>query len=91
MVPVASWPLRAAGRRPAAAQALRAVSRDGVGRIIDWAARRAATAKLSLHLGSLTELLHEADYFARGGSGIIDAGHVQHAVDARNLAHRPAP
>ncbi|HOP16750.1 MAG TPA: ATP-binding protein [Gammaproteobacteria bacterium] len=67
-------------------EALRAVSRDGVGRIIDWAARRAGDGeKLSLHLGSLTELLYEADHFAvRGGSGIIDAGHVQQAVDARN-------
>ena len=85
---------RGAGRELAYAQlvaalqqreALRAVSRDGVGRIIDWAARRAGDGeKLSLHLGSLTELLHEADHFAaRGGSGIIDAGHVQHAIDAR--------
>ncbi|MGB5453517.1 MAG: ATP-binding protein [Sedimenticolaceae bacterium] len=65
--------------------ALRPVSRDAVGRTIDWAARRAGDGeKLSLHLGSLTELLQEADHFAgRAGSESIGSEHVQQAIDAQ--------
>ena len=66
-------------------ESLRPVSRDGVGRMIDWAARRARDGeKLSLHLGSLTELLQEADHFAgRADSARVEADHVQQAIDAQ--------
>ena len=64
---------------------LRPMHRDGVGRVIDWAARRAGDGeKLSLHLGSLIELLQEADHYAgRAGSERIEAEHVQQAIDAQ--------
>lgn len=65
--------------------ALRPFGREGVARVIDWAARRAHDGeKLSLHLGSLTELLQEADHFAaRAGDEKIESGHVQQAIDAQ--------
>jgi lon-related putative ATP-dependent protease len=64
---------------------LRPILRDGVGRIIDWAARRARDGeKLSLHLGSLSDLLQEADHFAgRAASDRVAAEHVQQAIDAQ--------
>jgi lon-related putative ATP-dependent protease len=64
---------------------LRPLSRDAVARTIDWAARRADDGeKLSLHLGSLTELLQESDHFAgRAASPQVGAEHVQQAIDAR--------
>jgi lon-related putative ATP-dependent protease len=64
---------------------LRPVSRDGVARMIDWAARRARDGeKLSLHLGGLIELMQQADYFAsEGGGRSIDRHHVQAAIDAQ--------
>ncbi len=64
---------------------LRPVQRDGVGRLIDWSARRAGRGeKLSLHLGSLSQLLQEADHFAeQAGSERIEAAHVQQAIDAQ--------
>ncbi len=66
-------------------EGLRPVSRDGVGRMIDWAARRARDGeKLSLHLGSLTDLLQEADHFAAlADSEHIAAAQVQSAIDAQ--------
>lgn len=66
-------------------EGLRPVSNDGVARVIDWAARRARDGlKLSLHLGSLTELLQEADHYAgREGAERVSAGHVQQAIDAQ--------
>ncbi len=65
--------------------ALRPVGRAGVARTIDWAARRAGDGeKLSLHLGSLSRLLQEADYFAgRDGATRIEAAHIQQAIDAQ--------
>jgi len=64
---------------------LHPVSRDGVARMIDWAARRAGDGeKLSLHLGSLTELLQQADHYAgKANSEHIEAAHVQQAIDAQ--------
>jgi lon-related putative ATP-dependent protease len=64
---------------------LRPVSRDGVARVIDWAARRARDGdKLSLHLGSLSELMQEADHFAAlADSARIEAAQVQAAIDAQ--------
>lgn len=66
-------------------ESLRPVSADGVGRLIDWSSRRARDGqKLSLHLGSLTDLLREADHFAeRDQSAKTGAGHVQQAIDAQ--------
>ena len=66
-------------------ETLRAVTRTGVARVIDWAARHAGDGdKLSLHLGSLTRLLQEADHFAaRADSPSIDVAHVQQAIDAQ--------
>jgi lon-related putative ATP-dependent protease len=65
--------------------ALRPLSRDAVVRVIDWAARRSHDGeKLSLHLGSLTDLLQEADHFAsRADVARIEAGHIQQAIDAQ--------
>ena len=64
---------------------LRPVGRDGVARVIDWAARRAHDGeKLSLHLGSLTNLLQEADHFAARADAVrVEAQHVQQAIDAQ--------
>ncbi len=64
---------------------LRPLTREGVARTIDWAARRADDGeKLSLHLGSLTELLQEADHFAaRSEAPQVTAAHLQQAIDAR--------
>jgi lon-related putative ATP-dependent protease len=64
---------------------LRPLHREGVARVIDWAARRARDGrKLSLHLGSLTELLQEADYYAGKDNGaLVNADHVQQAIDAQ--------
>ncbi len=64
---------------------LKPIGRDAVGRVIDWAARRARDGeKLSLHLGGLTQLLHEADHFAtRAASERVDREHVQQAIDAQ--------
>ena len=66
-------------------EGLRPVDREGVGRMIDWAARRARNGeKLSLHLGSLTELLQEADHFAAlADNARIEAAQVQAAIDAQ--------
>jgi lon-related putative ATP-dependent protease len=65
----------------------RALSAAGVCRIIDQSAREAEdSAKLSLHLGYLTDLLHEADFWAgRDGSALIEPHHVRHAIDQRRL------
>ena len=65
--------------------ALHPVSRDGVARIIDWSARRAHdNEKLSLHLGSLADLMQEADHFARlADKPLIDASDVQAAIEAQ--------
>jgi predicted ATP-dependent protease len=66
-------------------EGLRPVSRGGVGRIIDWAARRARDGeKLSLHLGSLSELMQEADHFAALADSLqVGAEQVQAAIDAQ--------
>ncbi len=66
-------------------EGLRPLSPEGVARVIDWSARRAHDGeKLSLHLGSLVELLQEADYFAeRGAVARIGQAQVQLAIDAQ--------
>ena len=62
---------------------LRFIDREGVARIIEHCARRANDAeKLSLHMGNLTDLLREADYWSgQAGSDTIRAEDVQHAID----------
>lgn len=62
---------------------LHPVSRDGVARIIEQSARHARDGeKLSLHMGSLTDLLKEADYWAVAeNSKRIEKRHVQQALD----------
>lgn len=59
------------------------ISRSGVARIIEQSARHARDGeKLSLHMGSLTDLLKEADYWAQQEqSGRIEKSHVQQALD----------
>jgi lon-related putative ATP-dependent protease len=66
-------------------EGLRPITRAGVGRIIDWAARHAHHGeKLSLHLGNLSELLQEADHFAGlAHSPHVASEHVQTAIDAQ--------
>ena len=62
---------------------LHPVSRAGVERIIEQSARLARDGdKLSLHMGSLTDLLKEADYWAvQEASTRIERQHVQRALD----------
>ena len=61
------------------------LSAAGLCRMIDQGAREAGDgARLSLHIGELVDLLHEADYWAtHAGSAHIDAAHVEQAVDHR--------
>ncbi len=67
-------------------EGLRDISRDGVARIIEESARRAWDGeKLSLHMGSLLDLLREADYWAgRAESKLVRPKDVQDAIDAQN-------
>ncbi len=56
-----------------------------VGRVIEESSRFAEDAeKLSLEVGSVTDLMQEADLYAReGAADAIDVSHVQRAVDER--------
>ena len=60
------------------------LDRDGVARVIEYAARhREDRERLSLHRGRLDQLLAESDYWARqAGADQISAEHVRAAVDA---------
>ena len=63
---------------------LRPFSRAGVARVIDQAARHVEDGeRLSLHMGSLDDLLREADYYA-GQDNAVHVGdtHVESAIDA---------
>ena len=64
---------------------LRPLDRSGVARVIEHAARLAGDAeKLSLHVRALCDLLREADFFAgQAGAAVVDASHVQQAIDAQ--------
>jgi len=55
----------------------------GVARVIEQCARHAEDGeKISLHMGSLIDLLYESDYWAeQDESNIVSASHVQQAVD----------
>jgi predicted ATP-dependent protease len=64
-------------------EGLRPLTRDGVGRLLEHAARRAQDSfKLSTEIEHLGDVLHEAD-FQTGTAGAIDAAAVQRAIDAR--------
>jgi lon-related putative ATP-dependent protease len=60
-------------------------NREAVARIIEHSSRMSGdTRKLSTHLRSVADLLHESDYYARAGQvTTVDAGHVQQAIDAQ--------
>ncbi|MET0087788.1 MAG: ATP-binding protein [Sedimenticola sp.] len=64
---------------------LRHIESDGVARVIEFSARRADDGeKLSLHMGSLLDLLRESDYWAtRNESELIGRSDVQAAIDAQ--------
>ncbi|WP_173977956.1 Lon protease family protein [Magnetospirillum sp. UT-4] len=65
-------------------ESLKPVDRSGVARVIEQASRDVEdSGKLSTHMGSLADLVREADYWAgRDGAGVISAAHVQQAVEA---------
>jgi lon-related putative ATP-dependent protease len=69
----------------ASRQGLRPFNQGAVARIIERSARITRDAeKLSTHLLSIADLLHEADYWAGvTGNGITTAGDVQRAIDAQ--------
>ncbi|HUY90652.1 MAG TPA: ATP-binding protein [Pirellulales bacterium] len=62
---------------------LRAFDRTGVARVLEHAARLAGDAeKLSVHLRSVTDLLHEADYWAsQEGASRVAERHVEQAIE----------
>jgi len=64
---------------------LRPLHRDAVARVIEHSARLAGDAeKLSLDLRSISDLVREADFFARqAGERVTGATHVQQAIDAQ--------
>ena len=69
-------------------EGLRALDASGVSKTIDWASRRTGDSeKLSLHMGSLLNLLQEADHLARNaGSETIDGKLIRQAI--HNQRHR---
>jgi lon-related putative ATP-dependent protease len=58
--------------------------RDAVGRVIERGSRLIGDAqKMSIHMESISNLLREADYWARhDGCSAVEAEHVQKAVDS---------
>lgn len=62
---------------------LRPLDRSGVARVLEHAARLSGDAeKLSIHLRSVTALLHEAEYWAsQEGSPRVTERHVEQAID----------
>ncbi|MEJ2653716.1 MAG: ATP-binding protein [Acidihalobacter sp.] len=64
---------------------LRPLAREAVGRAIEHAARRADDSeRLSVHLGDVSDLLREADYWAgQAGREVVAADDVRRARDAR--------
>ncbi|MBS0586739.1 MAG: AAA family ATPase [Proteobacteria bacterium] len=59
--------------------------RHAVARVIDYSARLVEDSeKLSMHMRSIADLLHEADYWARANnSDAVRASDVQQAIDAQ--------
>jgi predicted ATP-dependent protease len=64
---------------------LRPLDRSGVGRVIERSARLAEDAeKLSIVIGPIADLIREADFHAaESGDAIIEARHVDRAIDAQ--------
>lgn len=63
---------------------LKPFDRTAVARILEHAARRAEDArKLSLHGGSLLDLLREADHWCRDGRTAVTGADVQKAIDGQ--------
>jgi lon-related putative ATP-dependent protease len=64
---------------------LRDIDVGGVARVIEFGSRRAEDGeKLSLHMGSLNDLLRESDFWAeKRGSDLIEREDVQAAIDAQ--------
>lgn len=64
---------------------LRRFDKHAVARVIEHGSRLADdTEKLSLKIGAITDLLREADYWARNGDhDVVAAGDVQRAIDAQ--------
>jgi predicted ATP-dependent protease len=63
---------------------LRPLTRDAVGLVIEQSARLADDAeRLSLQISSVTDLLREADYWARqNGHDTLDAGDIRKAIES---------
>ncbi|MFP6744655.1 MAG: Lon-insertion domain-containing protein, partial [Alphaproteobacteria bacterium] len=64
---------------------LKPLDRGAVARILEHGSRMAADAeRLSVRVGSVTDLMREADYWCtENGAAVIKAGHVQQALDAQ--------
>ncbi|NLF29542.1 MAG: AAA family ATPase [Planctomycetes bacterium] len=64
---------------------LRPFDRTAVARVIERSGRLAEDSrKLSVHMRSVADLLHEASHWAaEAGSPVVRAEHVQHAIDAQ--------
>jgi lon-related putative ATP-dependent protease len=58
-------------------------SRDAVAQVVDFASRRAEDAhKLTTHMRSVTDLLHESDYWARqAGRQRVEAEDIRRSID----------
>jgi len=63
---------------------LRPLDRAAVARVVEQASREVEDAdKLSTHMGSLADLVREADYWAgQDGAPVVGAVHIQRAIDA---------
>ncbi len=64
---------------------LRTFDRSAIARVLERSARLASDQrKLTTHMRSLTDLLREADFYARtGGDSVVTTAHVQQAIDAQ--------
>lgn len=64
---------------------LRHLDRSAVARVIDYGTRLSGDAdKLSTHLQSVADLIHESDYYAQDNhNGLITADDVRQAIEAR--------
>jgi lon-related putative ATP-dependent protease len=64
---------------------LKSLDRGAMARVVEHGARLAGDAeKLSTHMGSIVDLVREADFWAgEDGAAVVGAPHVQRAIDAR--------
>jgi len=64
---------------------LKPLDRGAMARVVEHGARLAGdAAKLTTHMGSIVDLVREADFWAgEDGAAVVGAGHVQRAIDAR--------